>query len=177
MRRAALLIALIAAFSSEARVLMTREQALASAFPSGTRVVREKFFLSAQQLEAARKESGVDFHDELIIRYAGYSGEQLAGWAYFDSHRVRTLPETVMIVVAPDGSIDRVDILSFDEPADYFPKRRWIDQFLHRKLDGDLSLTGAIRPISGASLTGRAIVDATRKILSLHRVLFGVTPR
>jgi hypothetical protein len=176
MRRAIVLFALVS-MSAEARVLMTQAQALASAFPAGARVVRQKFFLTAQQLDVARKESGVDFHDELIVRYAGYSGDRLLGYAYFDAHRVRTLPETVMVVVAPDRTIDRVDILSFDEPMDYFPKRRWIDQLLHRKLDKDLSLTGAIRPISGASLTGRAIVDATRKVLALHRVLAGATPR
>src|SRR6266851_2894030 len=161
MCRAIALLALIS-MSAEARVLMTQDQALASAFPAGARVVRQKFFLSAQQLDAARKESGVDFRDELIVRYAGYSGDRLLGYAYFDAHRVRTLPETVMVVVAPGGTVDRVDILSFDEPMDYFPKRRWIDQLLHRKLDKDLSLTGGIRPISGASLTGRAIVDSTR---------------
>jgi len=176
MRRAIFLIALIAA-SAHARVLMTREQALASAFPAGARVVRQTFFLSDAQLDDARKESGVAFNDQLIIRYAGYSGDRLLGYAYFDAHRVRTLPETVMVVVAADGSVDRVDILSFDEPMDYFPKRRWIDQLLHRKLDNDLSLTGAIRPISGASLTGRAIVDATRKVLALHHVVAGTTPR
>jgi hypothetical protein len=176
MLRAIALIALLSV-SAEARVLMTQDQALASAFPRGARVVRQKFFLSALQLDAARRDSGVDFRDELIVRYAGYSGDRLLGYAYFDAHRVRTLPETVMVVVAPDGSIERVDILSFDEPTDYFPKRRWIDQLLHRKLDNDLSLTGAIRPISGASLTGRAIVAATRKVLALHRVLAGATPR
>ena len=176
MRCAIILFALLSA-SAEARVLMTQEQALASAFPAGARVVRQKFFLSAPQLDAARKESGVDFRDELVVRYAGFSGDRLLGYAYFDAHRVRTLPETVMVVVAPDGSVDRVDILSFDEPTDYFPKRRWIDQLLHRKLDDDLSLTGAVRPISGASLTGRAIVAATRKVLALHRVLEGSTPR
>jgi len=31
--------------------------------------------------------------------------------------------------------------------------------------------------MSGASLTGRAIVNATRKVLALHHVLTGVTPR
>lgn len=175
--RGAVVFLLLFCVSAEARVLMTQEQALASAFPAGARVVREKFFLSDAQLDAARKESGGDFRDQLIVRYAGYSGDRLLGYAYFDAHRVRTLPETVMVVVAPDGSIDRVDILSFDEPADYFPKRRWIDQLLHRKLDNDLSLTGAVRPISGASLTGRAIVAATRKVLALHRVLEGATPR
>lgn len=176
MRRALILIALVAA-SADARVLMTQPQALASAFPAGARVERQTFFLTPAQIDAARRASGVDFQDQLIIRYAGFAGDRLLGFAYFDSHRVRTMPETVMVVVAPDGAVDRVDILSFDEPTDYFPKRRWIDQLLHRKLDKDLSLNGAIRPISGASLTGQAIVKATRKILAIHNTLLGVVPR
>jgi hypothetical protein len=158
---------------ADARVLMTQQQALASVFPASANVAREKFFLTPQQLAAARKESGADFDDQLIVRYSGGNGM----YAYFDTHRVRTLPETVMIVVDASGAIARVDILSFDEPTDYFPKRRWIDQLLHRKLNDDLTLDRAIHPISGASLTGRAIVNASRKVLALHHVLAGVAPR
>lgn len=162
----------LAALAAPARVLMTQEQALATAFPSA-RVVRQKFFLTRSQREQAIHESGVEFTDELIVRYAGPNG----AYAYFDTHVVRTKPETVMVVVNAEGKVDRVDILSFDEPTDYYPKRRWIDQFLGRRLDADLSLNRAIRPISGASLTGRAITNATRKILALHHVLAGVPPR
>jgi hypothetical protein len=154
------------------RVLMTQDQALAAAFPKQA-VARQKFFLTAQQRDAARQESGVTFDDALIVRYAAPNGS----FAYFDTHRVRTLPETVMIVVDAAGKVDRVDILSFDEPTDYFPKRRWLDQFHGRKLDRDLTLNGAIRPMSGASLSGRAILDATRKVLALHHVLAGVAPK
>lgn len=146
---------------------MTQQQALARAFPSGTTVTRQAIFLTAQQLAAAKKDSGVDFEDQLVVRYAGSNG----AYAYFDTHRVRTLPETVMIVVAAGGRIERIDILSFDEPGDYQPKQRWIDQFKSRKLDDDLSLKRSIRPISGASLSGRAIVNASRKILALHKVI------
>ena len=156
-----------------ARTLMTREQALASAFPPAQHVVRQKFFLTPQQLADARRESGVDFDDSLIVRYAATNGS----FAYFDTHRVRTLPETIMVVVKADGAVERVDILSFDEPTDYFPKRRWIDQLLGRKLDRELALDRAVRPMSGASLSGRAIVNATRKVLALHHVLTGVAPR
>jgi len=166
MKRLAFLVAFLAV-AAQARVLMTQDQALATAFPAGVKVERQKFFLTPQQLAEARRESGVDFNDQLIVRYAGSDGR----FAYFDTHRVRTLPETVMVVVGADGKIDRVEILSFDEPTDYFPKRRWIDQLLGRKLDPELSLNRAIRPISGASLTGRAIVSATRKVLALHKVL------
>ncbi len=173
MRRFALVIASLLAVSASARVLMTQEQALAGAFPAPVKVTRQKFFLTPQQLAAAKKESGTDFDDQLIVRYAGSDGR----FAYFDTHRVRTLPETVMVVVGADSQIERIDILEFDEPTDYFPKRRWLDQMNGHKLDGELSLSRAIRPISGASLSGRAIVNASRKILALHHVLAGATPR
>ncbi|HEX3109739.1 MAG TPA: FMN-binding protein [Thermoanaerobaculia bacterium] len=145
----------------EARVLMTQQQALAAAFPPNVKVARQTFFLTPEQAKAAGSET------QLVIRYAGSNGS----YAYFDTHRVRTEPETVMVVVNAEGKIERVDILSFDEPTDYFPKRRWLDQLLGRKLDDDLSLNRAIRPISGASLTGRAIVNASRKILAIHNAI------
>lgn len=158
-------MSLILAIPAQGRVLMTQEQALASAFPNAS-PARQAFFVKPDQLAAARRESGVDFSDQLVVRYT--AGGR---FAYFDTRRVRTLPETLMIVIANDGSVERVEILSFDEPTDYFPKRRWIDQLRGRKLDPSLSLNGAIRPISGASLTGRSIVDATRKVLALHHAL------
>jgi hypothetical protein len=142
-----------------------------SAFPAGTTVTRQAIFLKPEQLHAARRESGLDFEDQMIVRYTGTANGRVVGYAYFDTHLVRTLPETVMIVVTPDGKVGRVDILSFSEPQDYLPKERWIDQFKGRKLDDDLSLKRSIRPISGASLSGRAIVNASRKILAIHRVV------
>ena len=167
MKRLLFALVFFAAASAGARVLLTQEQALATAFPAAVKVTRQKFFLTPEQRAAARNERGVDFDDRLVVRYAGSDGRV----AYFDTHRVRTEPETVMVVVMPDGRVDRVEILAFNEPTDYFPKRRWLDQFLGRKLDDDLSLNRAIRPISGASLTGRAIVNASRKILTIHSLI------
>lgn len=167
-----LLIAIaITALAAQARVFMTQQQALASAFPAGTKVTRQAVFLRPEQLASAKKESGLEFSDQMIVRYVGMAGDRVAGYAYFDTHRVRTLPETVMIVLDAQGQVAKIEILSFDEPPDYFPKQRWIDQFRGRKLDSTLSLNGAIRPISGASLTGRAVVNASRKVLALHKAI------
>jgi hypothetical protein len=170
-RRLYLLTLFLIAFPVQARVYMTLPQALAGAFPAGAKVTRQTYFLTQQQLDDARRESGVPFTGQMIIRYMGVAGDKVLGYAYFDTHLVRTLPETVLIIVTPSGTIDRIDILSFDEPTEYFPKRRWIDQMLGRKLDSELSLNRAIRPLSGASLTAQAIVNASRKVLALHHVI------
>ena len=144
---------------------MTQPQALASAFPNA-KPTRQVHYLTPEQLKAAKKESGIEFTDRMIVRYAAPTG-----FAYFDTHRVRTLPETVMVLVTPDGKIGRVEILSFDEPPEYLPKERWLEQFDGRKLDEDLSMKRKIRPLSGASLSARAITNASRKVLALHRVI------
>jgi hypothetical protein len=162
------------ALAAQARVFMTQQQALASAFPAGTKVTRQVVFLTPEQLRAARNESGGEFTDRMIVRYAGSNAAGVSvGFAYFDTHRVRTMPETVMVVVNPDATVEKIEVLSFDEPPDYLPKPRWYEQFRRRKLDDDLSLKRAIRPISGATLSGRAIVNASRKVLALHKVIGG----
>ena len=38
---------------------MTQQKALASAFPAGTKVARQTYFLTPAQLATAKKESGV----------------------------------------------------------------------------------------------------------------------
>jgi hypothetical protein len=166
----ALLFSLLAS-TAGAVTFMSQQQALASAFPASTTVARETVFLSKAQVASVTSSSGSPVKDELVIRYIARSGKTIVGFAYFDTHVVRTLPETVMFVVAPDGSISRTEILSFSEPTDYLPKRRWLDQLHGKKLNNDLSLRGAVRPITGASLSGTAIVAASRRVLAIHQAI------
>ncbi|MCM2316740.1 MAG: DUF2730 domain-containing protein, partial [Thermoanaerobaculia bacterium] len=122
LRTLILTLALLAtALPLAAKTYMTQQQALDTAFGKGVVLERQTLFLSAEESKAARGASGVDFEDGLIVRYVGRSGATVVGYVYFDAHRVRTLPETLMIVVRPDGAIDRIEILSFSEPEDYLP--------------------------------------------------------
>jgi len=95
---------------------------------------------------------------------------RITGYAYFDTHLVRTLPETVVVRVTADGRIAAIEILSFDEPEDYLPRERWLRQFEGRPLDEDLSLKGAIRALTGATLSSRSVASAARRILAIHRL-------
>ena len=166
-----LLVMALLAFPLGAKSFLSQEQALALAFPAGSEVERESLFLSPAELERAQKLSGTSFDDELVARYVGRRDGAITGYAYFDAHRVRTLPEAIMIVVDPSGEIASIEILSFNEPQEYLPRTRWIDQLDGQKLDTELSLNKAIRPITGATLSGRAIVNASRKMLAIHNVV------
>ncbi len=152
--------------TAEAKVFMTQDEALSLAFPGDGKVERHTTFLTDAQERAAHDASGEPIPSKVITWYS-----RGGRTAWFDTHVVRTLPETVMIVADPNGAIERIDILSFSEPEDYKPRARWFDQFDGRVLDDDLSVRKGIRPISGATLSGRAIVAAARRALALREVI------
>lgn len=165
-----------------AQLRLTQEQALRVAFPEPATIERRTAFLDDGQLERARQLAGpgVEVDQRVVTYYVGLNGSDPAGVAYFDAHRVRTLPEVLMIVVSPSGRIDRVEILRFSEPPEYRAPDSWLDQFSERDLDDGLSLKGSIVNITGATLTARSITDASRRILALHeliRPLDEVSPR
>ncbi|MCI0408003.1 MAG: FMN-binding protein [Acidobacteria bacterium] len=155
------------------KVYLTQEAALKSAFPPPIQVERRTLFLSEEQASAVEREAGSKITGRVFSYYVGSEQSGIRGYAYFDTHPVRTLPETVMVLLASDGAIRRVEILSFSEPEDYFPREAWLGQFAGRSLDADLAIRRGIRNLSGASLTAESITAACRRILALHRLAMG----
>lgn len=171
---AAVALSVVLATAASAAVYLTQDKALALAFPSGTSVERQAVFMTEAQLAKARAAAGpgVPVESALVTRYTGKdAGGRVVGTAYFDTHRVRTLEETLMVVVGPDGTIARVEILAFGEPPDYLPKKAWLDQFQGHALDQELSVKRGIRGITGATLSSQAATDAVRRVLAIHGAL------
>jgi len=163
---------LLAAVPAAAKVFVTVDEALKLAFP-GCEVARRTAFLTPEQVRHARELAGSEVPSALLTYYAATRGGRPAGTAYFDTHRVRTLPETLMIVVDPQNRVSRIEVISFREPEEYLPRGAWYEQFLGKTLDPDLQLKRGIRPVTGATLTARATTDAVRRVLALHQVLAG----
>ena len=162
---------LLAGVSVWSTVLITVEEALDLVFPEAT-TTRQTLFLSDEQRSLAAKESGAEISSSLVTRYEAKNEQgEVLGWAYLDTHRVRTLPETLMIVVDADGVVQRVEVVTFREPLEYMPREGWYRQYDGQDLDDDLALKREIRPVTGATLTARATTDAVRRILAIHEAV------
>ncbi len=169
-----LLLAALAAgvcLRCEAKVFMTQEEALKLAFPAEAAMQRQTAYLTETQAAQIEMDSGTAPPTKVIVYYTAADAGGALTAAWFDTHIVRTLPETVMVVIGPDAAITRIDILSFDEPQEYLPRGIWMDQLKGRRLTADLSLRQGIRPMAGATLSARAIVEAARRTLALHKLL------
>ena len=172
LRRALLLglaaSALAACAVRAAPVYSSREQALARAFPPPATIERKTHFLTDAEREKASRAARSKIESNLVVAYVGKTAKGLLGTAYFDTHTVRTMPETLLIVVLPDGALGGVEVVAFGEPEDYLPRRGWLRLFRGRRLDGELAVGRGLAHVTGATLTTRAIADAARRVLAIH---------
>lgn len=152
---------------------LTQEEALRLAFPAPLAFERHSAFLSDSQFTVARELAGqeADLTQRVISYYLGGPPGHFTAVAYFDAHTVRSAQEVVMVVVGADHAVQRVEILRFDEPAEYRPPARWLDQLRAKSIDSSLAIRKDIINLTGATLTSRAVVRAIRRVLSLDRVI------
>ena len=158
------------------QVLLTLDEALELAFPK-LEVERSTEYLSKKQAERVKKLSGYPTVSRIIYPYRATKvdpktrEEVLVGTAYFETHRVRSLKETMMYVVSPDGVLVRAEVLAFYEPTDYMPNERFYAQFKGKILNDDLRPNRGIKTVTGCTLTVNASTSAARRILAIHQIL------
>jgi len=161
----------LAATSAWGKVVHSREEALALAFPEADRVENRLFTLTDEQQQQAATLSSTPIETKQAGIYVGYKHEQVLGYAFLNTRNVRTLPGTFLVVIAPAGSVQKILVLTFHEPEDYLPPERWLQQFEEKSLGPDVQLHRGIHGIVGATLSSQAVTNAVRFSLALFQIL------
>jgi hypothetical protein len=155
---------------ADAKVFHSRESALELAFPEADRVAPWDLFLSENDVAELEAAARVKVASRLVTCYRGYRGEELLGYAFFDTHNVRTLPETFLLVLEPNGAVKATHILAFHEPLQYLPPKPWLEQFDGRVLDDDLWLKRGVAAIAGSTLSAQVLTAGVRRLLAVSRI-------
>jgi hypothetical protein len=156
---------------------LSLEEALELAFP-GTSRSTSTTYLSAPQRAAIEARLGAPLDHGIARCYVARtpSGEVL-GYAWVDTHRVRSKKETLLVSVDVQGRLLGIEVLAFAEPKDYVPRAAFYEQFAGQRLDQELDFGRGIGSVAGATLTARATLGAARRALCLQAELFPPPPR
>lgn len=170
---ASILLALFLFSYSQERDFNTPERALLSLYPS-SRVEVKNFIISKEQKERIEKLSKAPLNTRLVSVYLVKKEGRVIAYGYVDTHKVRTHTESVLFVISPEGKLELVEVLSFNEPLEYLADENWLALFKGKSLSKDaLRLRRDIPNMTGATLTARAITKAARRALAIWSVLFG----
>lgn len=161
----ALLFSLVA--PGFAKIFYSKNEAMVLAFGEGAQVETLSLFPDDQQTAKIQQDAKVKLESGLFTFYVGKEKDKILGYAAIETITVRTKPETLMIVLTPEGELRNVYTLAFHEPPEYQPPERWFGQ-LNGKPLADMDFNKGIQGVSGATLSTRAAVNSVRKVLAVY---------
>lgn len=165
---AATLLVLAGSAPAEKKKPSLIEVAVAKAFP-GAKVERVCLRLSEAELKKVGKRASQRAPKKsTTFAYVARKDGKVVGTAFFDSHIVRTKRETLMVVVTPEGKVADVETIVFQEPPEWLAQDSFYDSLAGRGQGRALILGRGLDGTTGATLTCRAVADASRRVLALH---------
>lgn len=166
-----LLLGLItAASTSFATVFYSKTEAMELAFGKGTPIEQLSLFPDEQQVETIQQLAKVKLDSGLFTFYVGKNQDKISAYAAIETRTVRSKPETLMIVLTPDGELRNVYTLAFHEPPEYMPPDQWFEKLAKRPL-ADMDFNKGVDGIAGATLSTRAGIDSIRKVMAIYQIL------
>ena len=161
----------LAAQATPALTLKTFTEAVQATYPTADNLSRQSIYLTPQQVAKATQYAGEPVSTAFFVMYSVTRSGKLLGWVYLDTHRVRTLNETIFISIDPDHRVHNVQILNFHEPQEYMASDRFLALMKGRTLATKPSIRGDIPLIAGATLTSDAVASSVSRILAVHKVV------
>lgn len=155
---------------SVATIFYSKNEALELAFGKEAKVEMLSLFPDQAQTTEIQKLAKAPLESGLFSFYVGKMNGKLLGYAAIETSTVRTQPETLMIVLAPDGNLRNVFTLAFHEPPEYLPPERWYNLLANRAL-AQMGFNEGVQGITGATLSTHSAINSIRKVMAIYQVL------
>ncbi|MEI6068146.1 MAG: FMN-binding protein [Methylococcaceae bacterium] len=153
-----------------ATIFYSKNEAMELAFGAGAQIEQLSLFPDENQTAKIQQDAKVKLESGLFTFYVGKKQDKILGYATIETGTVRTKPETLMIVLTPDGELSSVVTLAFHEPPEYQPPQGWFEKLYKRPL-ADMDFNKGVDGISGATLSTRAAINSIRKVMSIYQVM------
>ena len=152
------------------KVFYSKDEALKLAFGDDASVETLSLFPSEQQAAQIEQLAKVKLESKMFSFYVGKKHNAILGYAAIESHTVRTQPETLLVLLDVQGNLSHVYTLAFHEPPEYQTPERWFEQLLNHSIDA-LSFDKDIQGVAGATLSARAALNSTRKVMAMYQIM------
>jgi hypothetical protein len=164
-----ILLALITTTSS-ATVFYSKTEAMELAFGKTATVENLSLFPDEQETAAIQALAKTPLESGMFTFYVGKENGAITAYAAIETSTVRTKPETLMIVLNPDGELRSVHTLAFHEPPEYQPAESWYEKLSKRPL-ADMDFSKGVDGVSGATLSTRSALASVRKVMAIYQIM------
>lgn len=131
-------------------------------FPKNVQVTKRQFKLNAKQVKKLQNKAKARLDSNVIRLYSIKSGKRVEGYAVLIIKTIRTKNAAILYIIDTKEKIKSIEIVAFSEPPEYKPNKSWQSLFKGKVKEDNLFAGKGLPTISGATLSARAIADASR---------------
>ena len=155
---------------SFATIYYSKNEAMELAFGAGIPIEPLSLFPDEAQLAKIEQAAKVKLESGLFTFYVGKNQDKILGYAAIETSTVRTKPETLLIVLTPEGELRNIYTLAFHEPNEYEPPQAWYERLYNKPL-ANMDFNKGVDGISGATLSTRTALSSIRKVMMIYQVM------
>ncbi len=154
-----------------AKANVSVENVIKSSFSNVTLVDAKQLILTQKQYDYVTKSAKAAIDTKIYRYYTIQSNNNIIGYGVLITRKVRTKKATILYTFNQNGKLVFSEIMAFDEPPEYIPNKRWMNQFSNADSSAQLTLGRDIPAISGATLSSRTISDGARIARALYNII------
>lgn len=138
-----------------------------SSFSKTSTVTPKQFKLTPKEMKQVQLNAKSRVDSNMIRMYTVHTHKDIEGYGVIIVQKIRTKRAAILYIMDADEKIKSIEILAFNEPSEYKPNEAWKSVFEGKSKVDNLFSGKGIPTISGATLSARAISDASRIALSI----------
>ncbi len=155
------------------QVYLTEEEALSKMFANADSVSLEEHILSDEEKKEIEGRLGWRLEQNRFKVSIGWSKGKVAGYAMIANQIGMYRPITFIVKVDPEGKIANMAIMVYRESRGGEVKRkRFLHQFFGKSSQSKIRMNRDIINITGATLSVRAVIAGTKRVLTLIDELY-----
>ena len=162
---------LIFALPLSAKVLISPIDAMKATYGSDATVSKKNILLSKQKAKLIEQKTKSRLKSKIFRIFKATKESQLLGYGILINQQVRSKNTAVLYFISNDSMLKAIEIIAFNEPMEYLPSKKWNEQFNNTKTTKMLQVSKNIPTISGATLSAKAITDASRIAFGIYNEL------
>ncbi len=164
-----ILYILIFSLSLNAKLLISPIDAMKQSFGENSEISKKNILVSKSQIKIIEQDAKAKTTTKIFRVFKAKIDDKILGYGIILKRKIRTKSAVILYIISNDGVLKSIDIIAFNEPLEYIPSKTWIKQFNELPTNKMLKVSQDIPTITGATMSARSIVDASRIAFAFYK--------
>ncbi len=167
-----LLITLFLFSTLQAKLLINPFDALHAVYGNDVKIEKKNVLLSIDKAKVVYKQAGMPKGKKIFRTFKVKKEGKVIAYAILISRVVRSKDAAILYMISPEGVIESVEVIAFNEPPEFTPSKQYVSQFKGKTDQDTLRVGKDIPTVTGATMGARNVTDGARLALAVFDMLF-----